>query len=70
MEHYDTSSRLEDLVREMRRLVLDSQEYFRRKTRSYVDQAAHQKREQRIIEIKDELAKMLKTRGVVIPGVR
>jgi hypothetical protein len=64
MENSDTTLRLEDLVRETRRLVLDSQSYFAQRTRTRTDSTLHEQRERRILEIKNELAKMMKAGGV------
>jgi hypothetical protein len=60
VEFCDTASILEDLVRELRRLVLDSQRYFAQATRPPTESAMHQKREQRVAEIRDQLARMMK----------
>ena len=52
-----SASRLENLLREMQQLVWDSQRYFAQDTRSFVEQISHRKREERLMEIRDELAK-------------
>jgi hypothetical protein len=64
VKHPNPSARLEELVSEMRRLMAESQRYFAQRKRSLSDNTLHHKREQRIIEIRNELEKMLKAGGV------
>jgi hypothetical protein len=52
----DTSLHVEDLVREMRRLLLDSQQYLAQDTRKEVEGTLHRARRRRMAEIRDELA--------------
>ena len=55
--------RVEDLVREMRRILMDEHDELARYGSSNLARKAHDIREQRLLEIKEELGRIAKIAG-------